>query len=173
MSSLARATAPLIGLSEQKEGTKIKTFFFKLNTYEDHPQKKKIYQVSTIDQLKDFILIDYIGNGWSESFLKGHRVLWAPSYSSALLMLAHKRGDILIGSPYVVNFHIDDLKKKYPNKVPMLDKIENGKLSINDNKYHLLIRKSSRNVTLMARFNETLKEIKQDGTFARILNNYY
>ncbi len=81
------ATKPVWEISE--------TLFFR----RDNPKSCKILKINSFEELRDFILVDIQGAGWTNDQYKAHgikNVIWVPNSESALNMIAKGRADIFI-----------------------------------------------------------------------------
>ena len=160
-SKLFLATAPIYSVSERA--------FARI----DNPRIKEIHAIRNLRDLKGFKIVDSIGSGWVEEHLKGLDVTLAPSYSSAINMLASGRVDLYVLGKYpgmaVLQRHIErgtaydeELKKIIPGS---------RQLAVVD--YSLLIRKDSPHTALIPRINRTLDQMKKDGVYQAILDRYF
>ena len=76
-----------------------------------------------------------------------------------------KRFDILVDNKFVV---LDYLKKQNS-----LDKVVQLKPLLIDNKSYLGFSKKRNHKKIIEKFNQTLKEIKNDGTYDKIIHSYF
>ena len=72
----------------------------------DNPEMiEKAKKFKKLEDLKPYTLIDFIGNGWSESFMKdGYNIHRVPRLEQIPLMLAMKRADLIINSLNWINW---------------------------------------------------------------------
>lgn len=138
----------------------------------DHPKIKKIMAIESIEDLKGFDIISYLGNGWVETNLKGLTVDKAPNFTSAILMLAKNRSDVFVDGSIIVKYTIKQLLKDPVNPVQGLKSVVQTPNSLETIPYSLLIRKDSKYHSIIPEFNKTLKEIRRDGTYDEIVNRY-
>jgi polar amino acid transport system substrate-binding protein len=140
-----------------------------LFTYVDHPRIEEIKNIRRIADLKEgsFSVITYSGNGWHEENvlslgIKTHETSYL---ENTWKMLAEKRGDTVIEWP----------PGAWPDIVRMgvSDRIIDTTITISAMPFHLLIRKDSPSVSVLADFNDTINRMKEDGTMALILSKYY
>ena len=77
-----------------------------LFTYKDHPRQHQLEAVSDIEDLKDFKILDYVGNGWGDSkFPEGsYTRLLQSDLSTSLSMLAKRRGDVVATDQVVAEY---------------------------------------------------------------------
>jgi polar amino acid transport system substrate-binding protein len=138
----------------------------------DNPRIKQIMAIESISDLKGFDIIDYLGTGWSEKNLKGLSVEKAPSFTSAILMLAKGRADVFVDGSIVVKYTIKELIKNPANPIMGLKSVVENPHSLETIPYSLLIRRDSKYHSIIPRFNETLRKVRLDGTYDKILNRY-
>lgn len=138
----------------------------------DNPKIKKIMAISSIKDLEGFNIIDYIGNGWAEKNFKGLNVQKASGIANAILMIAGKRGDVFVDDSIVINYAIKKLINNPMNPVAGLKILVSSPNSLEVIPYSLLIRKDSKYISIIPKFNKTLEEIRSDGTYNKILNQF-
>lgn len=131
-----------------------------------------ISRISSLEQLKPYDIIEYQGDGWAESQLKGFNVKWAPNYTSAVWMIAANRGDIFLDDPISVKYHINKQISLNPELADKLLLIKHGGHTIYSAPHCLLIRKDSPFSLLIPEFNKALSTIRNNGTYEKILNKY-
>ena len=140
-----------------------------LFTYRDHPRLKEIMKIKTLADVKrdGFSVITYSGNGWNKEHVAslGIEIHQTARLQNVWRMLAEKRGDLVIEWP--------------PGAWPVIDsagvrdQVMDTHICISQMPFHLLIRKSSKYVSLLPAFNKTIQKMKANGTMARILAKYY
>lgn len=145
---------------------------FRVFARSDNPKIKQIMAISSIKELEGFNIIDYIGNGWAEKNFKGLNVQKAPGFTNAILMLAGKRGDVFVDDSIVVKYAIKKLIKNPLNPILGLKTIVSSPHPLEVIPYSLLIRKDSKYLWIIPKFNEALEEIRSDGTYDKILNKF-
>jgi polar amino acid transport system substrate-binding protein len=138
----------------------------------DNPKIKQIMAIESIKDLKGLHIVDYLGTGWHEKNFKSFTVDKAPNFTSAILMLAKNRADVFVDGRIVVKYAIKELIKDPANPVKGLKSVVENPHSLETIPYSLLIRKDSKYLSIIPKFNETLKEIRRDGTYDKILNQY-
>ena len=139
----------------------------------DNPRIEQIMAVRSIEDLKPFTIVETIGSGWSKEHFKELNVIWAPTYTAALNLLANGRADI-----YVIGKEAGmlDIIKQIRNHSPYSDglkKIIVGKHPLAEINFCLLIRKDSPFVNIIPKFNKTLRQLKEDGTYQKIYRSYF
>ena len=100
-------------------------------------------------------------------------MVWAPNYRSAMKMLAQNRADVFIGSEYSVLYTINKLQNDDANNFPRLARIIATDNAIDALSYSLLINKRSPYINLIQQFNATLDEMRDDGSYDRIIRQYF
>jgi len=156
-----KATDPIIIVEE------------KIFTRKDNPKIDKIMKIKSIEEFNNFIVVDYIGAGWAKEHYKNLKhVIWVPKNTNALLMIANKRADIYMSNEFIAISTIKKLIKQYPQYKENLKKIIACPHVFEKFKFSLLIRKDSKFVNIIPKFNKVLKEMKKDGTYDKILKKY-
>lgn len=138
----------------------------------DNPRINEIMAIESFEDLKGFDILNYLGNGWAEKKFKGLTVYTAPKFTSAILMLAANRGDVLVDDSIVVKYAIKELLKDPVNFVLGLKSVVENQHTFETIPYSLLIRKDSKYHSIIPKFNKALREIRRDGTYDKILNQY-
>ena len=139
----------------------------------DNPRIQQIMAVRDIQDLKGFKIVDTIGSGWTEEHFKGLNVIWAPSYSSAINMLANGRVDVYMLGKYP---GLADLQQRIEKGSPYaegLKKIIPGPHQLAEIGYSLLIRKNSPYANIIPRFNQALEQLKREGVYQAIVDRYF
>ena len=141
-------------------------------TSRDNPRFAEIQAITTLQQFKGFKVVDYVGAGWAKEHFKGLDVVWAPKYKNVLLMLAANRADIFLANEFSGYQSIRSLIRQEPVFADKLKKLVACSHPIGTMSFCLLVRKDSRWVSIIPRVNRTLKEMKADGTYDRIVKKY-
>ncbi len=141
----------------------------------DNPKACKILKVNSFDDLREFIIVETIGSGWTEEKYKEHgikKIIWVPTVDSAFNMVAKGRADVYM--MYSWNAFSLLLKKRaeggplakgYQNMVAIAPTFATLP-------FRLLIRKDSPFAKRIEDFNRVIEEMKKDGTFRRIKIKY-
>jgi polar amino acid transport system substrate-binding protein len=138
----------------------------------DNPRIKQILAIRSVDGLRPFKLVETIGSGWAEEHFKGIDIIWAPTYSTALNLLAKGRADIFVlGRERMLDIQ-QRIKQGAPNKED-LEKIIIGPEPLAYIDFSLLIRKDSEYAHIIPLFNRTLQQMKEDGSYQAIFNQYF
>lgn len=137
-------------------------------TYVHHPKLQEIKSIKTLDDIRrlNLTVITYAGNGWNDKNIKTRGI---KTYETALLkniwlMLANKRGDIVIEWP----------GGAWPDiyATGMEQGVVQTDVSLQAMPFHLMIGKESPYVDCLPRFNEIILEMKREGAIDRILGKY-
>ncbi|BCL63172.1 hypothetical protein DGMP_38650 [Desulfomarina profundi] len=142
-------------------------------TRKDNPRIREIMAVDSIEGLKPFKIVETIGSGWAEEHFKDLNIEWAPTYTSALNMLANGRVDA-----YILGYYpgMADIVERINNKVHYSEKLKKIVVSRNslvEIPFCLLIRKNSEYVSIIPRFNNILKLLKKNGTYQVMFKKYF
>lgn len=126
-----------------------------------------------LDDLKRFRLLDFLGNGWTKLFMKPsdgfNQIHFLPDPSRLPLMLARGRGDLVITSSEVMNYHA--------NEQGVIDKIEEFDIDWQFTRFHQVIQVSRQSPWLdqgiIKGLDRATREMKVDGDYMAILNKYH
>ena len=124
----------------------------------------KLAAVRTAEDLRAFSVLSYRGNGWSQSFLKGITVDWALTTDQCLKKLARGRADVYVSDLDTVGYRIKKLGLE--NELVVLPNV------LDRREFRLGIRKQSEHLPLLPRFDQTIRQMKADGSLQRILEKY-
>lgn len=138
----------------------------------DNPKIKQIMAIESINDLKGFDIINYLGNGWADKNFKGLTVDKAPSFTNAILTLARNRADVFVDGSIVVKYTINKLIKNKSIYTSGLKALVENPHNLDVIPYTLLIRKDSKYLSIIPEFNKTLEEMRDDGTYDKILNQW-
>jgi len=136
----------------------------RLYTYVNHPQIEALSNATTYDDLSQFTIIEYLGNGWAKEKFKNLKVLWVPNLEQTYKMLAIKRGDVLVRNSF--NFHYFMRNLDIQNAVVELPVI------FSSVDFHLCIQKSSPYKNLLAKFDAVISGMKASGIIDEISSRY-
>ena len=136
-----------------------------LFTYKNHNKLSEMMKIKSIADLRKFRLIDYYGNGWAKRKLVGLNISWVPTEEKALKLLAtKKRGDIFVQTSFT-QYHIKKLKlQKEIIKVP--------DVILETASFNLCIGKKSAYNNILPQFDQTIKQMRVDGTIQKIQDKY-
>ena len=126
---------------------------------------QELRHVSSVDDLRSFEIITYLGNGWAEEHLQGMNVRWLAKQSTVLEMLSNRRGDSTIENALITHAILDRLGlSETVVQVP-------GVL-LTQYAYNLCIGKGSPHVALLGEFDTVIRAMRADGTLDRIVARY-
>jgi len=131
----------------------------------EHPKLRLFHSVKTVEELRQFKLIGYIGDGVSEIWSRGwDNVNWVPRIDQVLKMIAYERAEIFVQTSAVARYKIKQLGLE--GKV-----IEIPTVLLNLD-YHLCIRKTSPFIENLPNFDIIIKQLQKNGTLEAIYQNY-
>ena len=141
----------------------------------DNPKACKILKVNSFEDLKNLVIVETIGSGWTKEKYEEYgikKIIWVPTVDSAFNMVAKGRADVYMmyswkAFSYILKKRAEggSLAEGYQNMVaiaPMFAKIP----------FRLLIRKDSPFAKRLQDFNRVIEEMKKDGTLKRIRIKY-
>ena len=130
----------------------------------DHPQLDQIKKIKTLADLKEYTLGHFLGAGWAQQNLEGMNVKWVSDLEAVLRNLAKGRFDLHPKASQVVRFTIKQLGlKQQITEIPVV---------LDSQPFSLCIGKSSPFVNILPKFDQTLQEMKADGTLQQIYEQY-
>lgn len=133
-------------------------------TRKKHPKAKGMEAITSIEQLKDYKIVDYLGNGWAKRNLKEVNVSWLPEIDKIFPFLIDGRADLFIASKRTLY----EMKRQgYDSQLTVLP----NKLS--SVSFHLCVGKDSPYKDRLNDFDRILREMHEDGTIDRIEESYY
>ncbi len=138
----------------------------------DNPRIDEILSIRSVEELRSFKLVDTIGSGWAEEYFAGMDITWTPTYGTALGLLAKGRADIFV----LGRERMTDIRKRIRQGVPnseALKKIITAPHPLAVIRFSLLIRKNSEYAGIIPRFNQALRQMKEDGSYQELFNKYF
>eukprot|EP00831_Metopus_contortus_P051124 TRINITY_DN42937_c0_g1_i1.p2 TRINITY_DN42937_c0_g1~~TRINITY_DN42937_c0_g1_i1.p2 ORF type:complete len:277 (-),score=43.28 TRINITY_DN42937_c0_g1_i1:36-866(-) len=140
----------------------------KIYTYARHPRLEAIKAVKSIDDIarENLVVLTYHGNGWNDKHIRsrGIKIYESPKLKNIWLMLANKRGDIVIEWPGAVWSDIQ--------AAGMSDKIVDTGVLLDAVPFHLMISRKSPFADILPQFNAVVLQMQGDGTVEGILRKY-
>ncbi|WP_156176691.1 substrate-binding periplasmic protein [Kiloniella spongiae] len=133
-------------------------------TYVNHPKRDEILAIKSAQDLLNFVLVDYRGNGWLKSKLPDAKVVWTDTLEQTYKLLANKRADIIIRD--TVNFDFFARDHKYT------DRIEKTSVIVDTINIHLCINKKSEYASILPDFDNVIKDLRKEGTIEAIIDSY-
>jgi len=129
-----------------------------------NPKLGEFKKVRKISDLKGFNLLDYLGNGWAEKNLAGMNVDWGNGMGQILKALAAGRGDLFVQNIHVTAYNI--------KKLGLQEHILRVPADLESVSFNLCIGKKSSYVNVLPKFDETIREMRNDGTLQKIYDDY-
>jgi polar amino acid transport system substrate-binding protein len=130
----------------------------------DHPRRQEMAQARSLEALKPFAVVSYLGNGWAKQNLAGHDVYYAADFLAALKGLAMGRGDLgfvtTTAGAYALREHeLDGKLAMLPLVVDMFE-------------YVLCLGKQSPHAGLLPEFERVAEVMRAEGAYGPILRKY-
>ena len=141
---------------------KIMSIDYTLFVSRDNPRIDALRKVRGLADLSPFRLGQLRGSQWAERNLTGLNVEWVTSIDQNLKKLAAGRIDGFIGNAYVMPLVVEEagLGEQIVSVPEAL---------LREIPYHLIVSKRSRFTDVLERFDETIRQMKADGTIERII----
>ncbi len=130
----------------------------------NNPRMDALRQITKISDLQEFTLGHYTGSGWAENNLKGMEVSYAPTLDSTLMMLAMGRFDVFVDASLVIQYRIKELGLK--------EQIVELPNALDQETINLCIGKESSFAYIVPLFDETMREMREDGKLQEIFDKY-
>jgi polar amino acid transport system substrate-binding protein len=131
-------------------------------TSASHPRRAELALLETIDQLRPWQLLSYLGDGWARAHLEnaGFQVAWSRDLATVLKQLAAQRGDLCISAeveamPLIHAMGIEDQVIMLPE---VLDTLE----------FKIQISKLSPHLSKLPVIDAAIRSMHADGTIERI-----
>ncbi len=131
-----------------------------------NPKLEQIKKAKTLEELRSFHFVDYIGNGWAKANLvdKNFDIHLVSEPSKVFELIAKGRGDIniipmIIGKYYLKELGLKNQITELPSIVPAIP-------------FHLVIGKKSPFTKILPKFDQVVKQMKEDGALQAIIDNY-
>jgi polar amino acid transport system substrate-binding protein len=134
-----------------------------LFTNKSSPHLEELKQIDSLQDLSSFAMSNYSGNGWAKQRLSGMDVTWVTTPEQALKMVASGRSDAYVDSSMVTN----DLIRRMG-----LTNIVEIPVTFDAGNFYFFIGKKSPYVSILPKFDETIKEMKDSGDLQNILDKY-
>jgi polar amino acid transport system substrate-binding protein len=135
---------------------------------EDGPKFEELKKIETIEDLRPYNLVQHRGSQWDQKNLvdKNFKVHLVADYDTMFKLLAKGRGDIVVFEAYMARHVI--------KKLGLSDQIVELNVSFSGEgfPFHLVVGKKSPYTKVIAQFDNTLRQMKQDGSLQIILNKY-
>jgi len=123
-------------------------------------------KIKTLEDIRPYRLVDYIGNGWAKANLvdKNFDVHLIPKAENMFRFLVKGRADLVVCSKYNALYLMkkDNLKEKIIMLPVVIDSL----------KFKLCVGKNSPYTNVIHRFDHTIRQMKKDGTMEQIFKMY-
>ncbi len=136
-------------------------------TQPDNPMLTKMHGIKSLDDLKSYKVLDYMGNGWGKKRLvekTGLKLDYASSIDSVLKKLAAKRGDIFIEDPKIVNYNLALLG--------LTGQVVEVPVVFEETEFKLCVSQKSPFRYELKKIDQLIKEMKEKGSLKRILDKW-
>lgn len=117
-----------------------------------------------LSDLKDFSIIDYVGNGWGDRNLEGFKRHLAPKMDNVFQMLVGDRGDLCITDSVVGWYTL--------KRLGLQDQVEEMPLVLDQVPFVLCVGKGSKFSGVVEKLDAALKEAKAAGKLQEIYDRY-
>ncbi|WP_163834922.1 substrate-binding periplasmic protein [Spartinivicinus ruber] len=135
-----------------------------------NPLVESLKKIQTLEDLKPFERVDYLGNGWTKKYMDGkgykiHNVV--KKYQMWRVLNAEQGGDYILENPFAIRTTLKKLGLhdefiEIPTTLPEL------------NFYYVIIAsKKSPFTKILPKFDEQIRAMKKDGSWDAILDKWY
>lgn len=132
----------------------------------DHPRFEQMKQIHAVEDLGDYRILTYLGDGWAKENLAGLDVdFGGKDLVSVFKKLQWGRGDVFPQTEDVTRHYVDELG--YGAAIIRVPGVSLGHIQ-----FHLMIGQSSPFLELLPQINQTLREMKSDGNLERLKAPY-
>lgn len=141
---------------------------FKIFVPRNSSNLERLRQVSSISGLKDFKLVDYAGSGWANENLvdTGLDVHWLERNEQIWKFLLLGRADATVKNEWTSRYSLK--KRGYRDQFIELP----HPMSPKPISFHIFIGKKSPFLPILKQADESLRQMKEDGTLLRIYEQY-
>jgi len=141
---------------------------FKIYSRADHPKLDELRQISSLEDLHPFRLVDYYGSGWAEVNLvnAGLDVYWLNRNEQLWQFLILGRADATVKNEWTTRYILKNLDLQ--NKIFEMP----NTMTPEPTTFHILISKKSPFRSKIEQINLAIEVMKGDGTLQRIFNQY-
>ena len=139
-------------------------FTLSLAARRDHPRIDEMEQITTIGQLKNYRIVDYLGDGWAQRNLKDMNVHWLSDIDNIFPFLFNDRADVAIVSKRTV---FEMHRQGYDAHIKILPH------HLSSVSFFLCVGKHSSFQKRINDIDRVLREMREDGVIDRIEMKYY
>ncbi len=136
----------------------------KIFTGRNNPRIEDLAKVHSYSELKPFKLVDYRGNGRAAAALKGLDVDWLATMDEIPEYLIKGKADAWTQNIFVAEFFLRSIGDR--DKIIELPNVLAGE------SFNLCVGKNSAFVRILDLFDQTIKDMKKDGTLEKICTAY-
>jgi len=133
-------------------------------TTADSNKLDQLKQVTSIDGLKNFKMVDYLGNGWAEKALKNLKVYWLPNYEAIFTFLLQGKADAVI---------LSEVGIRTIKNLGFQDRIVVLSHPVSSVEFHLCINKKSAYRRILNDFDTEIRKMRDEGIIQKIMDSYY
>jgi len=130
----------------------------------DGKRLEELKKVRTVEDLRSFSHVSYIGAGWAKKNLVGVDVDYVPKIEDCLRILARGEADLYIDNRAST--------QKYLRALGLQKQIVELPHVLENTYYHLCIGKESPYVDILPAFDKVMAKLKSDGTLAAITGRH-
>lgn len=138
----------------------------------DTRMEKAVEGFRQLEDVKPYRLLDFLGNGWTQAFMKPEQgytnIDFIPNPASLSVMLANGRGDLVLTSSTVMNYHA--------RNQGVADQIKEIDINWHWTRFHQVIQISRASpwakTGIIKGLDNAARAMKEDGTYRRILKKY-
>ena len=135
-------------------------------TYRNHPRIEDLADVDTLEELKGYSILTYLGDDWISDYLDGFTIdAEASDLAGVFRKLQYRRGDIILQIEQVAQYNINELGLQ--NEIVQVPNI-----ALNPVFYQLLVSKKSSYTSILRRLDTVITAMINDGTIDAIYNKY-
>jgi len=127
---------------------------------------EQLKKVKTIEDLRPFSLIDHRGSGWAKKNLvdKNFDVYMITDQKVMYNLLVKGRWDANINCSHVARYIIQS--------IGLQDQITELDVFFEKLPFHLVVGKKSPFIKIIPKFDQIIKQMKEDGSLEKIFNKY-
>ena len=133
-------------------------------TRKDHPKIEEFKKIKGLSDIKEYKLLDYIGNGWAEEVLAGYNRHLVPTLNGVFNELVAGKGDLTVQNQATSQYTIEQLG--------LSDKIVELPILIENEPFYLCIGKKSPFVKILPEFDKTIRQMRESGKLQEIFDRY-
>ncbi|MGF1740069.1 transporter substrate-binding domain-containing protein [Vibrio profundum] len=128
------------------------------------PIREQLLRLNTPEDLKPLRVCEILGNGWGENFYKTHNISYhtVKNLQACIGLAAKNRVDIFIHSESAAYYEIS--KMGLSGKIDTIPKVF-GQMDF----YLLLSKKSDFGKEFLAKFNDAVRTMKEDGSYQDLI----